>query len=145
MPYVLQEKRPELDKIIQKMSNRPYNNSMDLIDTLSWLINECKVPCDGSLNYILFKYCKYHVKPSYNNYKAFNSVLEYLAYIKYEEAHNLLHDMIINMKPTSGINKKNIDNHLNISGELSECVTEIRRCILSKYEDIKESENGPVL
>ena len=27
------------------------------------------VKVNGDLNYILFKFCKYHVTPSYNNYK----------------------------------------------------------------------------
>ena len=30
-----------------------------------------KVKADGDLNYILYKYCKEDVKPSYNNYKNF--------------------------------------------------------------------------
>jgi len=27
------------------------------------------IKANGDLNYILFKYCKYHIEPSYNNYK----------------------------------------------------------------------------
>jgi len=29
------------------------------------------IKIDGDLNYILFKFCKYYIKPSYNNYKNF--------------------------------------------------------------------------
>jgi hypothetical protein len=35
-----------------------------------------KVKADGDLNYILFKYCKYNVPPSYNNYKNYIGELE---------------------------------------------------------------------
>lgn len=52
MPYVIEERRPELDKIVDHMV-------------------KSNVFYDGDLNYILFKFCKYHVKPGYNNYKAF--------------------------------------------------------------------------
>jgi hypothetical protein len=31
----------------------------------------CNVKADGDLNYILFKYCKYHIKHSYNSLKNF--------------------------------------------------------------------------
>ena len=30
-----------------------------------------EVKADGDLNYILFKFCKYYIKPGYNNYKNF--------------------------------------------------------------------------
>lgn len=52
MPYVKQEKRPKLDKVVEA-----------LIDA--------QVVANGDLNYILFKYAKYNVKPSYNNFKNF--------------------------------------------------------------------------
>lgn len=52
MPYVTQEKRPKLDKVVEA-----------LIDA--------QVVANGDLNYILFKYAKYNVKPSYNNFKNF--------------------------------------------------------------------------
>ncbi len=52
MPYVKQEARPELD---------------DIVD----LMRKVGVKANGDLNYILFKFCKYNVKPSYNNYKNF--------------------------------------------------------------------------
>ncbi len=63
MPYVVQEKRPILDIIVQAMS-RVY---------ASTIFNEPEsvLKVDGDLNYILFAFCKRHVKPSYNNYKNF--------------------------------------------------------------------------
>jgi hypothetical protein len=52
MPYVKQERRTELDFVVEAMAR-------------------ADVKADGDLNYILFKYCKYFVKPSYNNFKNF--------------------------------------------------------------------------
>jgi len=56
MPYVKQEQRPELDKIVE-------------------LMIENEVVANGDLNYILFKLCRNTVDPSYNNYKNFISEL----------------------------------------------------------------------
>lgn len=56
MPYVKEEARPELDKIVAEMA---------------WQ----GIKANGDLNYILFKYCKYNVEPSYNNYKNFMAEL----------------------------------------------------------------------
>jgi hypothetical protein len=52
MPYIKPEHRKDMDEIVDLMAKKP-------------------VHVDGDLNYILFKFCKYHVKPSYNNYKNF--------------------------------------------------------------------------
>jgi hypothetical protein len=52
MPYIKQERRPDLNKVVIAMS-------------------EASVKADGDLNYILYRFCKYHVAPSYNNYKNF--------------------------------------------------------------------------
>ena len=52
MPYIKKEHRPDMDEIVDLMAKKP-------------------VHVDGDLNYILYKFCKYHVKPSYNNYKNF--------------------------------------------------------------------------
>lgn len=52
MPYVKQERRKELDFIIDCMK-------------------QANITADGDLNYILYKFCKDVVKPSYNNYKNF--------------------------------------------------------------------------
>lgn len=56
MPYVKQERRPDLDEIVDLMRHKV-------------------IEADGDLNYILFKYCKYWIKPSYNNYKNFRGEL----------------------------------------------------------------------
>jgi hypothetical protein len=52
MPYVTQDKRPTLDTLV------------DIMDSMG-------IKADGDLNYVLFKYCKNHIKPGYNNYKNF--------------------------------------------------------------------------
>lgn len=52
MPYIKQEERAKLDKIVSDM----------------WAAD---VRANGDLNYILFAYCKRTVTPSYNNYKNF--------------------------------------------------------------------------
>ena len=50
MPYIDKEKRPQMDYVVNEMCWRD-------------------VSPDGSLNYILFKYCKEYLEPSYDNYK----------------------------------------------------------------------------
>ena len=40
--------------------------------------------------------------------------------------------------------KPSYNNYKNYLGELSECIAEIRRRILSEYEDIKIAENGDI-
>jgi hypothetical protein len=56
MPYIEQGRRDQMDKVIESMV-------------------EAGVKCNGDLNYILFKFCKYHVPRSYNNIKNFNGEL----------------------------------------------------------------------
>lgn len=56
MPYIVQKKRPKMDRIVD-------------------LMKELEVKADGDLNYILFAFCKRHVVPGYNNYKNFNGEL----------------------------------------------------------------------
>jgi hypothetical protein len=82
MPYITDDKRKELDIIVNDMIKNNLQNP------------------NGNLNYILFKLAK-NIQPSYNNYK-------------------------------------------NFIGELNECIAEIRRRLLSKYEDEKIIENGDV-
>jgi len=57
MPYINKEKRKIMDKIVEQMA----------------LLG---VKADGDLNYILFKFCKHCIKPSYNQYKNFIGELE---------------------------------------------------------------------
>ena len=82
MPYIKKESRPDMDKIVE-------------------LMKDIGVKANGDLNYILYKYCKESINPSYNNLK-------------------------------------------NFIGELHECTHEIRRRLLSNYEDLKIEENGDV-
>jgi len=50
MPYIKQERRPDCDLVVKVMK-------------------EMKVSANGDLNYILYKFCKETVRPSYNEYK----------------------------------------------------------------------------
>lgn len=69
MPYVIKEKRPVLDIIVQAMA-RVYD-----VPKGPYYSDGSKLKADGDLNYILFAFCKRHVKPSYNNYKNFRAEL----------------------------------------------------------------------
>jgi hypothetical protein len=60
MPYVVQEKRPALDIVVQSMAR---------------VFKEGGIKADGDLNYVLYAYCKRYIKPSYNNYKNFRGEL----------------------------------------------------------------------
>lgn len=51
MPYILEENRPKMDKVIEAL-HEDYLYRNELV-------------------YILFEYCKQYIKPSYNNYKNF--------------------------------------------------------------------------
>lgn len=52
MPYIKPERRAFCDEVVDEMAGQT-------------------IVADGDLNYILYKYCKNHIKPSYNNYKNF--------------------------------------------------------------------------
>ena len=52
MPYVKQDRRIELNFVIESMAR-------------------ADIRADGDLNYVLYKFCKNFVKPSYNSYKNF--------------------------------------------------------------------------
>jgi hypothetical protein len=146
MPYVLQERRPALDPVVEKMvalelTTRDieafliylavgrYDQFMSIleisrgrrpIDEFRPLLEAVKtadVKSNGDLNYILFKYCRYHIKPSYNNYKTYIGCI-YRAMDKIDQ-------------------KDYID-------EYREAAAEIRRRILSPYEDGKIKQNGDV-
>ena len=52
MPYIKQDRRVFCDEVVDEMAGQ-------------------NIVADGDLNYILYKYCKNHIKPSYNNYKNF--------------------------------------------------------------------------
>ncbi len=57
MPYIKQEERARCNSVVNQMT-------------------ESGVKANGDLNYILFKYCKEHVEPSYNNYKNYIGELQ---------------------------------------------------------------------
>lgn len=44
-------------------------------EVINFMIDK-KVEPNGKLNYVLYKYCKTYIKPSYNNYKNFIGELE---------------------------------------------------------------------
>ncbi len=52
MPYIKQENRPEMDRVVN-------------------LMKELDVKANGDLNYILYAFCKRHVFEGYNSYKNF--------------------------------------------------------------------------
>lgn len=57
MPYIDKKLRFSCDEVIKKMM-------------------QMNIQADGRLNYILFKFCKEEVKPSYNNYKNYIGELQ---------------------------------------------------------------------
>ncbi len=52
MPYIKEEHKAKMDNIVSMMAM-------------------LGVQAKGDLNFILYKYCKYCIEPSYNNYKNF--------------------------------------------------------------------------
>ena len=84
IPYIKQEKRQLMDMYVIDIENLHLSMSAltDFLLCISGslafafydkgtLVKEIRedVKPDGSLNYILFKYAKYNIEPSYNNYK----------------------------------------------------------------------------
>lgn len=83
MPYVKQDRRLELDQVVEAMV-------------------KANIKADGDLNYVLYTFAKRFIPASYNNYK-------------------------------------------NYLGELNEAAMEIRRRLLSEYEEKKIRDNGDIL
>ena len=52
MPYIEPKNRKSMDEIVLLMA-------------------DLNVKANGDLNYILYKFCKEYIKPSYNNFKNF--------------------------------------------------------------------------
>lgn len=52
MPYITEDKRRKMDRVVEQML---------------WV----GVKADGDLNYILYKYCKENIPVSYNSFKNF--------------------------------------------------------------------------
>lgn len=57
MPFIKQSRRTNLDQVYNAMI-------------------AAGIKADGDLNYILYKFCKYQIHPSYNNYKNFLGELQ---------------------------------------------------------------------
>lgn len=88
MPYIKQENRELLDECVSnanKINDIFIQYFEDMLIYISsggtpWM-HKALIPLakymkenvkpDGSLNYFLFKYAKYHLEPSYKNYKTF--------------------------------------------------------------------------
>lgn len=60
MPYIKKELRALKDQVVD-------------------IMKLTKVEANGDLNYILYKYCKENIEPSYNNYKNFIGELQQCA------------------------------------------------------------------
>lgn len=134
MPYVKQELRSELDEYVRFMSNFKLTmpNLTDFLLCISGSLkfSDSNIPLvlisnsitnntkpDGSINYIVFKYVKYHIKPSYNNYK------------------NVIGAIYEAVNCTTNIEYKN---------EYREAAEWIRIKLLVPYEEQKILENGDV-
>ena len=143
MPYVLQERRPDLDPVVEEMVALELTPSaiegflmciaaesgrdcgFVLTDEFRSLLEVMgvagNIKPNGDLNYILFKYGKCHIKPSYNNYKTYIGAI-----------HKAMHKL------------KHIGGLDDFVDEYREAAAEIRRRILGPYEDKKEIENGSI-
>jgi hypothetical protein len=138
MPYVLQERRPALDPVVGRLSQiefkrgdlvnfllelagvgGPYNKFVEI----KRLILEADVKTNGDINYILFKYAKYHINPSYNAYKTFMGEI-------YEAIHSL--------------QDYNNWRFRGFVDEYREAAEWIRIKLLTPYEEQKILENGDV-
>lgn len=140
MPYVKQERRPALNKVIDKLVkadivpgdielfllNLAHKSSVfKLKHRISGALleaSEADVKPNGDINYILFKYCKYFVKPSYNNYKAFMG-----------EIYNATEDT-----------RRNYIIGNSYKDEFREAAEWIRIKILTPYEEKAIERNGDV-
>ena len=146
MPYVKQERRPDLDKVVEKMVeanlsgefmeallfamyHERSDNQNDQIKSILESMDKVSAKPNGDINYILFKYAKYHIKPSYNNYKAFIGVI-----------YKAMHRSILRHYNQPVV----LDNREDFVDEYRESAAEIRRRILGPYEDQKIIENGDV-
>lgn len=136
MPYVKQERRPDLDPVVNTLAvngleegvitsfliqlSNITNYGCQTTNRINRAVEEARrinVEPNGDINYILFKCCKYYIDPSYNNYKTFIGEICYVA------------DAL-----DKGVFKD----------EYREAAAEIRRRILGPYEDQKIEENGDV-
>ncbi|MHA2344298.1 MAG: DUF6899 family protein [Candidatus Hodarchaeales archaeon] len=137
MPYVKQGRRPSLDEVVDELVKAELEiGDMEVflfhlainmralwaampVDSALEKARSVGVKPNGDINYIIFKYCKYHIAPSYNNYKTFMGEI----YIAMRQ-----------LSPRYG----------KFKDEYREAAAEIRRRILGPYEDSKIKENGDV-
>ena len=145
MPYVLQERRPALDPVVEAMVkiDLTMNDITKFLTTLGGITPDTSLTVfpkyqialkaayfaeaepNGDINYILFKYGKYHIKPSYNNYKA------------YIGAIHQAKDQISSSKSLLASSVRYVD-------EYRESAEWIRIKLLTPYEEEKIIENGDV-
>jgi len=145
MPYVVQERRSVLDPVVDAMVrvDLTMNDITNFLTTLAGdtpSISPRQFPKyqialkaayyaeiwpNGDINYILFKYGKYHITPSYNNYK------------NYIGAIHQAKDKISLSETMSASSIRYVD-------EYREAAEWIRIKLLTPYEGAKEIENGDV-
>jgi hypothetical protein len=153
MPYIEnKQRRKELDKIIDYLKNKAFPRANDTYDLLcrallQWFLyhidgKHAKYPMyqlfqtldvkpNGEINYILFKYCKYYIKPSYNNYKLYVGCLHDLIYkIETEKRGSFEVDHVSYMR--------------DFISDIRLSILEMYREIIGPYEELKKSVNGDV-
>lgn len=138
MPYIKQERRDELEPVLQCLVDFTFFGIENLFTTVIncdkiissdillikciCLMDELEVMPNGEINYLLFCHCKRIIydqnKESYNNYKEYISMLYKI------------------------IEKINDEEY---KAEIRECICEIRRRFLYPYEDKKIRENGDII
>lgn len=106
----------ELTELLLCLSGSLWFSERNTIMNLANSMRKNVLP-DGSINYVLFKYVKYNIEPSYNNYKNYIGAI-------YEASEK-----------TSYIEYKN---------EYREAAEWIRIKLLATYEERKILENGDV-
>jgi len=151
MPYILSERRKELDPIVEL------------------LVSEGFLP-DGNLATLLFVFCRDCVKPSYNNYKNFCGELDQCI-IEIMRRQKSFRGPVRRIAPGEEVNYEKIlsamqearvkaDGDLNyilfkyckyhicnIEGfcqEIDRCLVAVQEDLMAPYEDKKKEENGDV-
>jgi hypothetical protein len=140
MPYVKQERRSALDEVVSELEKVEFSN----INLSNFLILLCQqsaskaapsvrpalkkaikadVEPNGDINYIIFKYCKYNIEPSYNNYKNFIGII-----------YSVIDLMIAHSR----------SEYTKYIDEYREAAEWIRIKLLTPYEEEKIIENGDV-
>ncbi len=145
MPYITQERRLDLDPVVDAMVkiDLTMNDITKFLVTLGGLTPGilptyfpkyrialkasyfAEAKPNGDINYILFKYGKYHIKPSYNNYKAYIGAIH-------------------QAKDTLNSQKYVGPSVMRYVDEYRESAEWVRMKLLMPYEDQKIKENGDV-